>query len=78
LIDAKVTLTHRRLWPALVQVADTFPVNRLSAITQEHLPSGRHRSTEIPFPQWVPVEDMADAALLSMDEAFDQLPRCLR
>jgi hypothetical protein len=78
LINGKVTLIHRRLWPALVRVADTFPANRLAAVTQEHTSAGTHRLIEIPFPEWVPAEDMADADLLTVDEAFAQLPRCLR
>jgi hypothetical protein len=78
LINGKVTLVHRRLWPALVRVADRIPAKRLAAVTQEHSASGGHRSIEIPFPEWVPAEDMAEAGLLSVEEAFAQLPPCLR
>jgi hypothetical protein len=78
LINGKVTLIHRRLWPALVRVADTFPAKNLAAVTQEHTSSGRHRAVEIPFPEWVPAEEMADADLLTVDEAFARLPGCLR
>lgn len=78
LINGKVTLIHRRLWPALVRVADTFPAQHLAAVTQEHSASGGHRSIEIPFPEWVPAEDMADAGLLTVEQAFAQLPACLR
>jgi hypothetical protein len=78
LINGKVTLVHRRLWPALVRVSDTFPAKRLASITQEHGASGGHRSIEIPFPEWIPAEAMADASLLTAAEAFAQLPLCLR
>src|SRR5438132_12033702 len=40
LVNGKVTLVHRRLWPALVRVADRFPVQRLAAIHEEHTSSG--------------------------------------
>ena len=36
LVNGKVTLVHRRVWPALVRVADRFPPERLAAIAEEH------------------------------------------
>jgi hypothetical protein len=32
----------------------------------------------VPFPQWVPAEDISAAALLTTDEASAMLPTCLR
>src|SRR5262245_64834521 len=32
LVNGKVTLLHRRVWPAIVRVADHFPTDRLAAI----------------------------------------------
>jgi hypothetical protein len=78
LVDGKVTLVHRRLWPALVRVADLFPQEYLSAVESEHTASGAHRNSQTPFPEWVPPDDMAAAELLSRDEALAQLPPCLR
>lgn len=78
LVNGKITLIHRRVWPALVRVADRFPTERLAAVDEEHTASGAHGTTEIPFPEWVPVEDMTAARLLSVDEALAQLPACLR
>jgi hypothetical protein len=78
LVNGKVTLIHRRLWPALVRVADRFPPHRLASVTNEHTASGAHRATEIPFPDWVPVEQMTAASLLTADEALAHLPACLR
>jgi hypothetical protein len=78
LVNGKVTLIHRRLWPALVRVADRFPVERLAAVDEEHTASGAHRTTEIPFPDWVPAEDIAAARLLTADDALLQLPASLR
>ena len=78
LINGKVTLVHRRLWPALVRVAARFPAERLAAVDEEHTTSGAHRTTEIPFPDWVPAEELNAAALLTVDDALAQLPPCLR
>jgi hypothetical protein len=78
LIDGKVTLIHRRLWPALVRAAERFPPARLAAIDEVHTASGAHRTMEIPFPDWVPAEDVSAAALLTLDKALAELPACLR
>ena len=78
LIEGRVTLVHRRIWPALVRVADRFPVERLAAVDEQHTASGAHRTVNVPFPAWVPLEDIAAATLLSVDEALAQLPVCLR
>lgn len=78
LVNGKITLIHRRVWPALVRVADRFPAERLAAVDEEHTASGAHRTTEIPFPEWVPAEDLMAARRLSVDEALAQLPSCLR
>jgi hypothetical protein len=78
LIDGKVTLVHRRIWPALVRVADRFPTEQLAAVDEQHTASGAHQTVEVAFPEWVPPEDIAAAELLSVDEALAQLPVCLR
>jgi hypothetical protein len=77
LVNGKVTLIHRRLWPALVRLADRLPTERLAAIHEEHESSGAHRVHEQPFPSWVP-EDVAQAANdLSEADAVSQLPVCV-
>ena len=78
LINGKITLVHRRLWPALVRVADRIPAERLAAVDEEHTASGAYRTIEIPFPEWVPAEEMTAAGLLTIDDALAQLPACLR
>lgn len=78
LINGKVTLIHRRLWPALVRVADRFPSDHLAAIDEVHTGSGAHHTIAVPFPDWVPAEDSTAADLLTVDEALAQLPACLR
>ncbi|HEY0179991.1 MAG TPA: hypothetical protein VGC30_10220 [Dokdonella sp.] len=67
LADGKVTLVHRRLWPALVRIAERFEPGRLAQVQQVHTTSGKHVNREIPFPQWVPA-DVAEAAR-GVDEA---------
>ena len=78
LVNGKVTLIHRRLWPALVRVADRFPTERLAAIVEEHTSSGAHRVQELPFPGWVSGEVLQAALGLSEEEALAALPQCLR
>ena len=78
LVNGKVTLVHRRLWPALVRVADQLTAKQLAALREEHMPSGAHRVDEQPFPTWVPDDVLDAAAHLSADEAWAQLPACLR
>ena len=78
LVNGKVTLVHRRLWPALVRVADRFPPNTLAGIHQEHTTSGAHRVHEQTFPDWVPNDVLQAAQDLTVDDALAQLPPCLR
>jgi hypothetical protein len=74
LLNGKVTLIHRSVWPALVRVADRLPVERLAAIHEEHTASGAHRTYEEPYPDWVPPDIRQAAAQLSDDEARRHLP----
>jgi hypothetical protein len=54
LVGGKLTLVHKRLWPALVRMADRFPRKSLAGVHQEHTASGKHVNTVAPFPKWVP------------------------
>jgi hypothetical protein len=79
LVKGKVTLVHRRLWPALVRVAGELPAAAgLAALHEEHLPSGAHRVVEQPFPEWVPADVLAAGRRLPADVAWAQLPDCVR
>jgi hypothetical protein len=78
LVDGKVTLVHRRLWPALVRVAARFPPERLAKIRQEHTPSGRHVNHETPFPRWVLMDIKKDANSIGEEEALAALGRWAR
>jgi hypothetical protein len=77
LVNGKVTLVHRRVWPALVRVADRFTPKQLAALHEEHTESGAHRVVEQPFPDWVPHDVVLAAARLSVEDALAQLPAFL-
>ena len=61
----RITLVHRRVWPALVRVADRFELERLAAVDERHTATGAHRTVTIPFPEWVGAEELASGAARS-------------
>lgn len=73
LIDGKITLVHRRLWPALVRLAERFPSEHLARVHEEHTPSGRHVRRDVPFPQWVPDDVTRAARAMGDAEAIAEL-----
>jgi len=73
LVGGKVSLVHRRLWPALVRVAGRFPKNHLAQVREEHTASGRHVNREVPFPKWVPLEVTELARTMSEEQALGAL-----
>ncbi len=70
LVDGKITVVHRRLWPALVRLAKRFPAERLAQVRQEHTASGQHVNHETPFPDWVPAAVAKEAKGLSEADAL--------
>jgi hypothetical protein len=78
LVNGKVTLVHRRVWPSLVRLGASIPPERLASIEEHHTSSGAHRKAETPFPAWVPAEAIEAAAKLTEEQALDELPDCLR
>jgi hypothetical protein len=73
LVDDKLTLVHRRLWPALAAAAPCIAPSRLCRVTQEHTASGRHVNRETPFPDWLPPDAAREAGLLGVDAALAAL-----
>jgi hypothetical protein len=71
LVDDKLTLVHRRLWPALATLAyeGRLAKKRLTKVTQEHTDAGRHEKHEERFPDWLP----RGLKLPSLDRALAQL-----
>ena len=70
LVNGKVTLIHRRLWPSPIRLGDRLPVERLASIHEEHPASGAHRKREQPFPGWVP-DDVQLAARTSDTRRYE-------
>ena len=73
LVKGKITLVHRRLWPALVRLADHFSPDQIAQVQQEHTASGRHVNKEVPFPRWVPEAVIKEAKSMSEAEAIAAL-----
>jgi len=73
LVDGKITYVHRRLWPALVRVAERFPRDRLSQIKEKHTASGRHVKDEVAFPGWASRELASEARQLDEENALGEL-----
>jgi hypothetical protein len=69
----KVTLLHRRVWPAAIRVVDDIGAERLARVAQEHTSAGHHVDNETPFPQWADAATRKLATSLSHDEAVRQL-----
>jgi hypothetical protein len=73
LVEGKITFVHRRLWPALVKMADSFDRDRLAALHEVHTASGAHKILVTPYPKWVPPATRSQALKLSADDAARQL-----
>lgn len=69
LLAGKLTLVHRRLWPAVAALAGELPAEAVARVRQLHSASGKHVNEEIPFPQWLPPDAAAAAAALDPDRA---------
>lgn len=72
-VDGKVTYVHRRLWPALVRVANLFPAKHLARIQEKHTPGGRHALAEEVYPTWVSGALSSEADKLDAGAALDAL-----
>ena len=77
LVNHRVTLVHRRLWPALLRLEPRYD-EALLVVSEEHTASGAHRATTTPLRDWVPADVREAAALLDDDEATALLPPVLR
>jgi hypothetical protein len=69
LVEGKVTLVHRRLWPALARLERRFTRQQLAQIHQEHTLSGKHVNRVVEFPAWVPESVLAASRRMSDEEA---------
>ena len=73
LIAGKITLVHRRMWPALIRCAEHFRPDQLSQVIEKHTSSGKHSSKSVPFPEWVPPLVAIQAGSLSEEAALNSL-----
>jgi phosphoketolase len=73
LVDDKITLVHRRLWPALAAASAGIAPSRLCRVTQEHTANGRHVNRETPFPDWLPPEAAHEAQGMTREAALAAL-----
>jgi len=77
LVGGKVTYVHRRLWPALVRLAQRFGADRLAVIEELHTSSGRHKVNVTTFSAWITEEVAQAAERLTDEEAISLLPVAL-
>ena len=77
LVNGRVTLVHRRLWPALVRIADRFAPEHVCQVRNEHTASGRHVAHELAFPDWVPESCVEQARDIPEREALALFERWL-
>jgi hypothetical protein len=73
LVGGKLTFVHRRLWPALLRLADELGPERVTAITQRHTERGSHENVLTPCPDWAPAGARRAARGLSAEEARELL-----
>ena len=73
LVDGKLTLVHRRLWPALAAAASRLPASRLCQVTQVHTAGGRHRNIETAVEDWLPADVGEAARAMRIDDALAAL-----
>jgi hypothetical protein len=76
LVGGKVSFVHRRLWPALIRAAKTFPPEHLAQQHDEHTMAGHHVSRSVPFPKWADKKTLAQARDLSEQDALAMLGAC--
>jgi hypothetical protein len=73
LVGGKITYIHRRLWPAIVRLAQYLDKETIGALREEHTSSGAHKVGTVPFPRWVPMDVRRAAKNLSDDDAYLQM-----
>jgi len=73
LLGDKLTLVHRRLWPALAALAPEIGASRLARVTQQHTAAGHHVNTETPFADWLPPDAAELGRAMSRADALAAL-----
>ncbi|HEU0041955.1 MAG TPA: hypothetical protein VFQ15_06375 [Jiangellaceae bacterium] len=78
LINRRITLVHRRLWPALLRLESRFPTDALLVVEEEHTASGAHRVREVPLASWADADIRKRAEVLAEPTALAALPGVIR
>jgi phosphoketolase len=73
LLADKLTLVHRRLWPALAALAPEIAPARLARVTQQHTAAGHHVNTETPFADWLPLDAAEEGRAMPREAALAAL-----
>ncbi len=73
LVGGKITYVHRRVWPAIVRLANQFGAKSLGSIREVHTPRGKHELHILSYPRWVPADVKILARKISDREAVSQL-----
>jgi len=73
LVDGKVTYVHRRLWPSIFRLRNSFDQEHLGALHEVHTSSGKHKVETTPFPDWVSDEVKEEAEALTNAQAATNL-----
>jgi hypothetical protein len=68
-VQGKVTLVHKRVWPALVRLAPRLSKPLLARLREVHTATGRHVVRSMAFPKWVPPGVRSAASRLSEAQA---------
>ena len=72
-VGGKISLVHRRLWPALIRASPCFPAADLVQTSQEHTAAGRHIRRGTPFPDWADADSLRQAETLTEEAALAAL-----
>lgn len=72
-IGRKITYAHRRVWPAMVRLANEIGASHLANVRQEHTATGAHRNVVTHYPKWVPPDVMTRSRALTTDDAREIL-----
>jgi hypothetical protein len=71
LVDDKITLVHRRAWPAIARLAEVgvLAAERVASLQQEHMPTGEHRNIVTPLAEWLDDASAQAAARMTAEAA---------
>jgi hypothetical protein len=78
LVNRRITLVHRRLWPALLNLEARFPADAMLVVEEQHTASGVHRVSDVPLASWVDGVVRARAEALDEQAALAMLPGVIR